>query len=282
MPLVLFTGFPSTGKSTKARELVELLEKRIKNDPSLASKNYKVILHSDESLGIKHSDYSTSQGERKLRSEIFSAVRRDLSKSNVVVVDSLNYIKGFRYQLHCEVKGTSTTYCLINTMCPIDTIHEWNQKSENPWDADLLEQLIQRYEEPNANNRWDAPLFPILSTQDSMESSIDDICSALFRTAASKGSSDQRDPLSKALQRPNSSTVLKPASQSNFIQILESETGSVVKKIMDHVRLSNSLGGNSGGQRIIVSEVTDINDENCCFVDLPPQSVTLPDRKSVV
>lgn len=276
MPLVLFTGFPSTGKTSRACELVELLQKRIQNDPSLSSKNYKVILHSDDSLGIKQSDYATSQGERKLRSEIFSAVRRDLSKSNIVVVDSLNYIKGFRYQLHCEVKGSSTTYCLIHTMCPIDTIYDWNKRREDPWDEHLLEQLIQRYEEPNANNRWDAPLFPVLSTQDTMESWIDDICSALFRTATSKGSSDHRDPLSKALQTPNSATILKPASQSNFIQILDSQTGNVVKKIMDHVRLSNSLGGSSGGERIIVSEITDVNDERCCFVDLPPQSVTLP------
>lgn len=279
MPLVLFTGYPCTGKSTMAQELVRLLQRRIHDDPALAAKNYKVVLHSDESLGIAHADYATSQSERKLRSEIFSAVRRDLSKSTVVVVDSLNYIKGFRYQLHCEVKGAATTYCLLHTMCPLDTIHEWNRARKDPWDPQLLEELIQRYEEPNGNNRWDSPLFPVLSTQDSLQSCIDDVCSALFRTAATAGADDHRDPLSRALQCPNSSTVLKPASQSNFIQVLDSQTSAVVRKIMDHVRLAASVGGGAGGggARVIVTDhFTDVNDERCCFVDLPPRGVTLP------
>ncbi|AQZ16104.1 KTI12 (YKL110C) [Zygosaccharomyces parabailii] len=279
MPLVLFTGYPCSGKSTMAQELVRLLQRRIQEDEALAARNYKVVLHSDESLGITHSEYATSQGERKLRSEIFSAVRRDLSKSTIVVVDSLNYIKGFRYQLHCEVKGSATTYCLVHAMCPLETIREWNSAREDPWDPQLLEQLIQRYEEPNGSNRWDSPLFPVLSTQDRIESCIDDVCSALFRTAGSSGSSDHRDPLSKALQSPNSSTVLKPASQSNFIQVLDSQTSAVVRKIMDHVRLAVSVGGGAGGggARVIVSDsVTDVNDDRCCYVDLPPQGVTLP------
>lgn len=273
MPLILFTGYPCSGKTTIANELISILKEKLLKDETLSKKNYNVIYHSDQSLGIRHSDYISSKDEKKLRSEIISAVKRDLSKNNIVIVDSLNYIKGFRYQLHCEVKNTATTYCLIQTMCPIETIHKWNHNdNHSPWDPELLTQLIQRYEEPNSQSRWDSPLFPILTTQDTIKDQIDDIFTAIFQTS----SKNSRDPLSKSLQSPNSATTLKPASQSNFIQVLDSETSIVVKKLMDHVKMLQSIGNSLSLTRVIVSEgITDINDENCSYVDLPASGVTL-------
>lgn len=273
MPLILFTGYPCSGKTTIANELISMLKEKLLNDETLSKKNYNVIYHSDQSLGIRHSDYISSKDEKKLRSEIISAVKRDLSKNNIVIVDSLNYIKGFRYQLHCEVKNIATTYCLIQTMCPIETIHKLNYNdNHSPWDPELLTQLIQRYEEPNPQSRWDSPLFPILTTQDSIKDQIDDIFTAIFQTS----SKNSRDPLSKSLQSPNSATTLKPASQSNFIQVLDSETSIVVKKLMDHVKMLQSIGNSLSLTRVIVSEgITDINDENCSYIDLPPSGVTL-------
>lgn len=273
MPLILLSGYPSSGKTTVATQLVSLLKDKLQNDEVLAKKNYSIKYHSDQSLGIEHSDYITSKDERKLRSEIISAVKRDLTRNNIVIVDSLNYIKGFRYQLHCEVKNVATSFCLIYTMCPLDTIHSWNHsQGHDPWDDELLTQLVQRYEEPNAKNRWDSPLFELLTTQDSIKDSFEGICSAIFHTDAK----NNRDPLSKALQRPNSATILKPASQSNSIQILDSETTTVVKKILDHIKIQQSIGGSSSSARIIVSENADINDDDCCFIDLPASGVTLP------
>ncbi|QLQ78141.1 hypothetical protein HG537_0A03880 [Torulaspora globosa] len=275
MPLVLLSGYPCSGKTTVAKELISLLEERLEKDETLGRRNYSIVYHSDQSLGIQHGDYANSKDERKLRSEIISAVKRDLSARNIVIVDSLNYIKGFRYQLHCEVKNVSTTFCLIHTMCPVDTIHAWNRNEDHEaWDEQLLEQLIQRYEEPNAKTRWDSPLFPLLTTEDSIKDHFEEICSAIFPTTARNG--DHRDPLSKALQKPNSATILKPASQSNFIQVLDADTSAVVRKIMDHVKIQQSIGGSSSSTRIIVSEITDINDDRCCFVDIPSSGVTLP------
>ncbi|CAI1538700.1 hypothetical protein SEUBUCD646_0K01120 [Saccharomyces eubayanus] len=269
MPLVLFTGYPCSGKTTLAKHLVQLLQSKIDATPSLSK--YSIVYHSDETLGIKHSDYITSQDERKLRSEIISAVKRDLSRNKIVIVDSLNYIKGFRYQLHCEVKNLSTTFCVIQTLCPPETIFEWNNTSNvNPWEPELLNQLIQRYEEPNSNNRWDSPLFAILTPQDNITECIVDLYKVVFQTSKSAKNSGHNDPLNKGLQKPNSATVLKPASQSNFIQVLDVETTKIIKVIMNHIKSLTSIGGVSNGTRVIVSEgVTDINDYGCFFVDLP-------------
>ena len=274
MPLILFTGYPSSGKTTMARRLADLLQQKIDSTPALTSKKFSIIYHSDESLGIEHNDYITSQDERKLRSKITSAVKRDLSKSNIVIVDSLNYIKGFRYQLHCEVKNLSTTFCLIQIMCPYETIQKWNKT----WDPVLLKQLIQRYEEPNPQNRWDAPLFPILATTDSIDDHFNDICNAIFKTSTNSNGNKNIDPLGNSLNKPNSVTILKPASKANFIQILDSETAKVIKIIMNHLKQMDSMGSSlsAGNTRIIVSEgITDINDERCVYVDLPMSNVNL-------
>ncbi|CAR22509.1 Kti12p [Lachancea thermotolerans CBS 6340] len=271
MPLVLFTGFPSSGKTSKAKELVELLSAKIEQEPELSK--YSIVCHSDESLGIQHTDYVTSQDERKLRSKIMSAVKRDLSRHKIVVVDSLNYIKGFRYQLHCEVKNLMTTYCLVHVMSPSAKILEWNESTADgrvPWPTDLLNQLIQRYEEPNPQTRWDSPLIPVLASEDSLQSFAEPIYKALFPQLYRSDNDREADKLLNSL-KPNNATILKPATQTNALQVLDSETTAVVKKVMSALQ-SNVVAGVS---RIIVSDVQDINDERCMYVEMPPQGVTV-------
>lgn len=275
MPLILFTGFPCSGKTTKAKELINLLQKKIDSDPSLSK--YNIIYHNDESLGIQHNDYISSQDERSLRSKITSVVKRDLSKFNIVVIDSLNYIKGFRYQLHCEVKNLSTSFILIQTMCPVDTVIEWNKKSSEsriPWDNELLTQLIQRYEEPNSQNRWDSPLYPIFTPTDSFTDTIlQDFYSILFNKRDKSSVSSGND--NNSVQKPNNVTVLKPAKKSNFIQLLDIETSKVIKKIIDTIKEKESIGVPYQGTRIIIIG-NDINDDNCKFITLPFNKLTLP------
>lgn len=301
MPLILLTGYPSSGKTTYTNQLVQLLNKKIESEPSLS--NYKVIVHSDKSLGIEHNDYITSQDERKLRSKITSAVRRDLSKSNIVIVDSLNYIKGFRYQLHCEVKNLATSFLCIYVMSSLKQVQEWNRmedlsRDHLPWDEKLLRDLVARYEEPNETNRWDSPLFPLLSPHDTIDSIIDPVYSIVFSNSNKIGSKqNSSSPLNSKLNKlnslsnnnnnnnnrpgvlkPNSVTLLKPATQSNFIQLLEVETSKVNKVILTHLKEQDSIGNggfNAGQLSRILIEGDDVDDPNCVFVDVNSSHVNL-------
>ncbi|GMM53624.1 Kti12 protein [Maudiozyma humilis] len=275
MPLVLLSGFPSSGKTTIANRLVELLEQKIEDVPELKSKPYSVVLHSDESLGITHNDYITSQDERKLRSRITSAVRRDLGKNKIVIVDSLNYIKGFRYQLHCEVKNIGTSFCLIHAMCPIDTVHEWNKTNANPWDDKLLTELIQRYEEPNPQNRWDSPLFPVFTPTDKIDALFPEIADIVFQLSKNTSANSAANAATTGMVRPSNVTTLKPAQKSNYLQVLDSETSKVVKLIMETVKSNESIGASSEGTRILVNG-TDIDAPGCYHIDLPMYSLNLP------
>ena len=279
MPLILLSGFPSSGKTTTTNRLVTLLQEQIDKTPELQQKHYSIVVHSDESLGITHQDYITSQDERKLRSRITSAVRRDLSKNKIVVVDSLNYIKGFRYQLHCEVKNLSTSFCLIQTMCPVETVKEWNNKNENPWDETLLNELIQRYEEPNAQNRWDSPLFPIFTPTDKIDTLMPEISNIVFQLSKLNSGNNNvggsNDSTVTGLARPTSATVLKQAQKSNYLQVLDNETTQVIKLIMEKIKSNESIGASSQGVRLLING-TDIDEPGCYYIDLPLYNLTLP------
>ncbi|ODQ81076.1 hypothetical protein BABINDRAFT_160487 [Babjeviella inositovora NRRL Y-12698] len=204
----------------------------------------KVTYHSDESLGIVHESYRESRTEKSLRGVQMSAVKRDLARNNIVVLDSPAYIKGFRYQLHCEAKALATSYCLVHVMAPVAMCLTWNAACESPWDPQLLTQMAMRYEEPNEQNRWDSPLFAL--AYDESELPFADLWSTIV---LKKGPT------------PNAATVLKPASGTNFLQELDKETQAVIQKIVAHQQLQAT-----GGNVMVAAGVS---------VELPPRPVSI-------
>jgi protein KTI12 len=229
MPLVVFSGLPCSGKTRLAKELVEALTERIDalradNQPG---HNYSVVYHSDETLGISHDTYKDSNLEKHARGTQMSAVKRDLSRSNIVILDTLAYIKGFRYQLFCEAKGVVTPNCVIHVVNPVEKCIEWNKTRENPWDEELIKQLEMRYEEPNGDSRWDSPLFTIVSNYEDEKLPVDDIWNALV--------------LKKA-PPPNAATLVKPTSGNDFLQQLDKQTQNVIGNIVQFQKLC-PIGG---------------------------------------
>ncbi|ANZ77197.1 BA75_04207T0 [Komagataella pastoris] len=250
MPLVVVTGHPSSGKSTRAQDLKEKLEERIAalqpNDPGYG---VTVILHSDESLGIVKERYRESVSEKSVRGTQISAVKRDLGRKTIVILDSLAYIKGFRYQLHCESKAMGTPYCLLHIIAPTESCYKWNEErdltKDTKWDKDLIDALIMRYEEPNHLNRWDSPLVPVPYDEPLPFESI------------------WESIILKKAPRPNSATVLKQATTGNFLQQLDKHTSDVISKILQFQQLQ-SVGG----------EVL-IDREKELLISLPPTTVSV-------
>lgn len=239
MPLVILCGLPSAGKTTWAKKIQQLLEAKINNAKTEKSPgyNYTVVYHSDDTLSIPHSTYKESNLEKNARGTQMTAVKRDISRSNIVLLDSMAYIKGFRYQLYCEAKGAVTPHCVVHVMNLVDKCIEWNAKRTDPWDENVIRELEMRFEEPNPDTRWDSPLFLIVSDND--EVPIDEMWDALV--------------LKKA-PPPNTATVMKPASANNYLQELDKKTQDVIAKIILHQQVS--AGGDvviDAGQNIVVS-----------------------------
>uniref|UniRef100_A0A1I7WMV2 Protein KTI12 homolog n=1 Tax=Heterorhabditis bacteriophora TaxID=37862 RepID=A0A1I7WMV2_HETBA len=154
MPFLLVTGHPSSGKSTVVQRIVEYFE----------NKGKEVVVIKDDDYKLFHrSDYNDSIKEKEQRSFIRSSVQKHLNKDTVVVCDALNYIKGYRYELFLIGKLCKTTYAVLQ--CNADeSVCKWLNLQKNSnlrYNEEKINELIMRYEKPDANNRWDSPLFEL-------------------------------------------------------------------------------------------------------------------------
>ncbi len=108
-------GYPSAGKTTRALQLKAYCESKIADTTADArASRLKVHLINDQTLGVSRTVYHTARAEKDARAEEYSAVKRVLSRDDIVIADGLNYIKGFRYQLYCEAKAVSTPSCVVS------------------------------------------------------------------------------------------------------------------------------------------------------------------------
>jgi protein KTI12 len=143
MALVTFSGYPSSGKTHRAIQLKEHLERRLA-DPSYNDQGLKVVILSDVSLNIDRSSYDgtvplfymafpvpdnalDSRSEKPARASLFAAIQRQMGRDTILIVDALNYIKGFRYQLYCAAREFKLRVCTVGGLVHsrIDVLLEW-------------------------------------------------------------------------------------------------------------------------------------------------------------
>ncbi|CDW82820.1 UNKNOWN [Stylonychia lemnae] len=146
-------GIPCSGKTTRANIIAKYLQENL---------SLEVIVINEELLGLNKVEYyKDSTQEKILRGSLRSNVEKYLDQKRVVILDSMNYIKGFRYELYCLARNSITNLMVV--FC--DTDREVAQKLcheggyENPFPAEYFEDYANRLERPNQSNRWDNPLF---------------------------------------------------------------------------------------------------------------------------
>jgi len=212
MPLVVITGIPASGKSSMAKTIEEHFRKQGK-------KTY--LVSEDEILSQNKDDknelFNDSIKEKTLRSEIKGQVLRHLSKETLVILDALNYIKGYRYELYCASKSIKTTQVTVHCDISPPTAWQWNDSRSqgNKWTKEIFDALVMRYEVPIGTNRWDSPL---LLSLEAIPLKLDTLEAALF---------DRKPP------PPNQSTQCQPLSSTNFLQELDKTTTAINAAILE-------------------------------------------------
>ncbi|KAK1785073.1 hypothetical protein P4O66_018501, partial [Electrophorus voltai] len=203
----------TSGKSRRAHELKDFFTKY---------KARKVHIIGDEIVGTdKITVYADSQSEKNLRGALRSEVERKLNKDDIVILDSLNYIKGYRYELFCLIKHVQTPHCLVYCLTSAELSSEWNKEREDcQYSQEILDALILRFEAPDSRNRWDSPLFTI-QKEDTLP--FEAISDALFRRKAPP---------------PNQSTQSQPLSSTNFLYELDKVTQDVLMAVLDSQKTS--------------------------------------------
>jgi protein KTI12 len=97
MALITISGYPSSGKSTRAAQIHDFLS-------SASNPQLKVKVISDDDLAVDRASYDDSLQEKTARATLFTAITRHIARDTILVVDGMNYIKGFRYQLYCKAR----------------------------------------------------------------------------------------------------------------------------------------------------------------------------------
>ena len=103
------------------------------------------------------------QQEKILRASLKSNVEKYINSQRVVIVDSMNYFKSFRYELYCLARNAQTTLCLVWCDSSKDFAAEvvTSGEYENAFPKDLFEDYCNRLEKPDQGKRWDKPLFQL-------------------------------------------------------------------------------------------------------------------------
>jgi protein KTI12 len=154
-------------------------------------------------------------------------VERHLCREDVVICDYLNYskifncnslVKGFRYQLYCIARGMGTPNCTLFCGAGTEESIELN-KSDYHYNQDIIDNLCSRFEEPDGRNRWDAPLFTVIKSDESLESNP---ISAQIIGA-----------LTKTPPNPNLSTVAKPIFDTNYLSQIDKIFGDIIDTVIE-------------------------------------------------
>lgn len=70
--------------------------------------------HTKVHLSTLSSHLLDSREEKMTRGLIKATCDRNVTKSTIVICDSLNYIKGFRYELWCTSRSSGTPACVVS------------------------------------------------------------------------------------------------------------------------------------------------------------------------
>ncbi|ORX89304.1 chromatin associated protein KTI12 [Basidiobolus meristosporus CBS 931.73] len=245
MPLIIISGIPSSGKTTRALEIKRFLEEKCQQE----KKNFRIHLINDETLHVSKEAYRAAAEEKKARGALISAIERSLTKDDIVIADAMNYIKGFRYQMYCVARAMGTPHCVVHCGVPIDKAKQWNSERSDGYDPQIFDELVTRYEEPEAKNKWDSPLFTVLWEDATVPA--EDIWSAIV--------------LKKA-PPPNLSTVSKPVTETNYLYELDKVTQEIVNAVLEEQK------NNLGSYAVSISN-------SSIKVQLPARSITLAELR---
>ena len=223
MPMIIITGYPSSGKTTTAERLREFFESRKKLVHVVSEHSY---IPKDQT---KCTVFANSTIEKEVRGNLKSSVIRLLSKDTIVIVDGSNYIKGYRYELWCASKATKTTQCTVHCDVSNEDAWKWNElrPEEDRYDKDVFDGLVMRYEVPNSDQRWDSPLFLSLADdKNPVKGDTND------NTNYDLGKKVYSALYERAPPPPNQSTQNRPLAQVEFLHKVDNLVTHIENGIM--------------------------------------------------
>jgi protein KTI12 len=217
MPCLILTGHPCVGKTTFAHALAE---RAVQHKSGIIT---STVVINEESVCRNQSKsecYVDSLAEKSTRGwlktefdKYCSSSNSNSSKQQLIILDSSNYIKGYRYELHCISKAAGDRHGVVWILGDADQAKEWNRKrredgasqsSRSCYESDdMMDALVQRFEPPDERNRWDKPLYKV------------DVASLSSKSVVSSDpTTPGGEPRTKSSQSNNSNSGMEKAADA--------------------------------------------------------------------
>lgn len=181
MALILLVGKPASGKSTVAENLYRMLTAENRavhiitdghdSDTSNTIHPAQPADHTPtpEPTCARAQLYADSAAEKKTRARFRAATERSVSRSRVTICDTLNSIKGLRYELYCLAKETYVKYCVVYCQQSAEVCMRRDanrtERGQDAYGPQLCKALIEAFEEPQPHLKWDSPLWTVNTSQ---------------------------------------------------------------------------------------------------------------------
>jgi protein KTI12 len=164
----------------------------------------------------------------------------------VLLFDSLNLIKGFRYEIWALARQIGTRCCVVSLETGAETCRAWNaaRPEEDRYEEKVMEDLVGRLERPDSMRRWESPLFSVYPERQS-EEEVDALCEAVARYCIGADGNEGRDaggggrrphqqPMAKVGDlTPAMSTAQKKLAPTNLLHDIDKDVQAAIKRIVD-------------------------------------------------
>ncbi|KAK2737956.1 hypothetical protein FQN57_007310 [Myotisia sp. PD_48] len=179
--LIVLTGYPCSGLTYRAQQLATFLDDLQSTSlPASSKSRYKIHIVTSHDKAHPRTVYDTARSEKQARAVVYGRVKRLLGRDSIVIIDGMNYIKGWRYQLWCESKEARTTACVVHVGTPIDQCVAINearlkrQAVEKQAEAHIssqgaAQQDLSQCNTDNAENSNQAPTIPTRKQEEDKE-----------------------------------------------------------------------------------------------------------------
>uniref|UniRef100_A0A8C6TFW2 Protein KTI12 homolog n=1 Tax=Neogobius melanostomus TaxID=47308 RepID=A0A8C6TFW2_9GOBI len=150
------------GKTQRTNQLKLYLEQNSKR---------KIHVVGDDTLDLdRNAVYADSQKEKDARGSLKAEVERKVNKDDIVILDSLNYIKGYRYELFCLIKHAQTPHCLVYCLTSPEVSSKWNAQRDDSerYSQEVFDALVLRFEDPTPGIAGTASVYRASGRQSSI------------------------------------------------------------------------------------------------------------------
>jgi protein KTI12 len=206
----------------------------------------------------KSDAYRDGMREKMTLGSLRSSVERRLGRNTVLLFDSMNLIKGFRYEIWALARQVGTKCCVVSVETGAATCKEWNARraDDQRYEEEVMEDLVERLERPDSIRRWESPLFslyPDRQSEDEIRRVCEEVaryCCGLQNSRAPNGDPDDEggrtscssgEPFKQQKVgnlTPAMATAAKTLAPTNLLHAIDKEVQSAIKEIVAAQTLS--------------------------------------------